>query len=228
MPEADHLGRIAALAVDFDRTLTDAALRPHAGALAALRVARSRGRRVIVVSGRGLPFLAREVGDAADLIVAENGCILAGSDLPPRLLGSGGNAIHRALDTLGVPLERGEVICSLDAAHETRVRDALRASGVEADLIRNLDRLMVVPCGVDKAAGALAALRILGVPPERAAAAGDAENDLVLLRAVGYPIAVENALPGVKRIARHVTRGYGGAGIARWIEEAWLRAEVTA
>lgn len=228
MPRADALGRIQALAVDFDRTLTDASLRPHSAALRALRLARERGRRVVIVSGRDRAFLTSEIGDAADLVVAENGCIVATRDAPPRRLGRDADAIHRALAGLDVPIERGEVICAADASHRALIEQALRDARVSADLILNRDRIMVVPRGVDKAAGALDALALMGVRPERAAAAGDAENDVVMLRAVGFAIAVGNALPEVKRVAHHVTQGFGGEGLARWIEDEWLRAEVPA
>lgn len=224
----EALRRIEALAVDFDRTLTDEALRPHPAALEALRHARERGRRIVVVSGRGLDFLRREIGDAADLLVAENGCIVAPEDAAPRRLGEGWDAIHGVLASIDVPIERGDVIRALDAEHAPRVEAALGAAGVPADLIRNRDRVMVVPRGVDKAVGALEALAMLGIAPERAAAAGDAENDVVLLRAVGYAVAVGNALPEVKEAADVVAPGFGGEAIARWIEGEWLRAEVAA
>lgn len=228
MRSPDPLARIDALAVDYDRTLTDAALRPHPRALAALRQARSRGRRVIVVSGRDLDFLQRELDGCADAIVAENGCVLLDPVRGPRRLAQGHERIHEVLDALPFDFERATILRSASLEHESALRAAFEAAGVEAALIRNRDRVMVAPMGVDKAAGVLAALELLGIAPERAAAAGDGENDLVMLRAVGYGVAVENAVPELKAEADHVTQGFGGEGLARWIEESWLASEVAA
>jgi len=222
------LARIAALVVDYDRTLTDETLAPHPAAMRALRHARERGRRVVVVSGRNLSFLRGVLGDVPDAIVAENGCVLAMRGAAPERLARPDARTRAALERLAIGLERGDVLYATDAIHEGRVRDALHDAGARADVIRNRDRIMIVPRGVDKATGALLALARLGVEPALAAAAGDAENDLALLRSAGYAIAVGNALPSVRAAADRVTSGYGGEGLARWIEDEWLCAEVVA
>ena len=214
--------RIEALACDFDRTLTDLALRPVPQAFAALQRARRAGRKVVVVSGRGLDFLEREAGHVADAIVGENGCFLLHGG-KRRCLGPTVD-LRAALADLRIELEHGELMTSADVEHEPLLREALARADVPADLIRNLDRVMVLPRGVDKAAGVLAALQALGVEPAHAAAAGDGENDVALLSAVGYGIAVANAVPQLKTVARHVCADVGGHGVARWIENVWLPA----
>lgn len=216
-----RLRDLQALAVDFDRTLTDAQLRPAPEAIHALHRARRAGRKIVVVSGRTLAFLEREVGEAADALVGENGCFLLHAGRTRTL---GPEVDLTVLDTLGIAIERGAVLASADLAHEKQLRDALASAGIDAHLVRNRDRVMALPRGVDKAAGVLAALDALGIPPERAAAAGDGENDLVMLEAVGYAIAVANAVPELKAIADHVTGDEGGVGLASWIEEQWLPA----
>lgn len=216
-----------AIAVDYDRTLTDPDLRLVADAVDGLRRARARGKRVIVVSGRDLPFLERELEGAYDAIVAENGCIVRASDgrvYPTRASGD----LRACLGPLGFPIEYGSVLASFDIAHRARVEAALLAAGLEADLIPNRDRVMVLPRGVDKASGLLRALDHLGIPPERTAAAGDGENDVPMLRVAGHAIAVANAVDELKAIADVVTRSPGGHGIAEWLEERWLREEVRA
>ena len=57
-----------------------------------------------------------------------------------------------------------------------------------------------------------------------AAFVGDDLADLPVLRKVGLPIAVANAVPDVKAVAAHVTRAAGGHGAVREIVEAILRA----
>lgn len=177
------------------------------------------------MSGRDLAFLRRELGDVADALVAENGCFLDHAGDARRL----GPLVdlRGALASLGVPLEVGEALVSADLRHAARLRAALQEAGVEADLIPNRDRVMALPRGVDKALGVVEALATLGVDPKRAAAAGDGENDIALLRAVGYGVAVANAVDELKSVADHVTDEAGGDGVASWIEERWLK-EVSA
>lgn len=220
---------IKALATDFDRTLTDEDLRLSPRTLDALRAARRAGRKVLLVSGRDMDFLERTVGDAADLYVAENGCLVKRPgeeavptcEMPPWDL-------RKALAEARFEVDYQRVMASADVEHEPTLQAMLAAAKVEADLIRNKDRVMILPRGVDKAAGLLRALRLLGVQPEECAAAGDGENDLVMLRAVGYGIAVANAVPELKAQAAHVTRRPGGEGVAEWILRTWLPNEEVA
>lgn len=213
---------IRALAVDYDRTLTTEDLLPVPRALEALAHARLRGLKVVVVSGRGMKYLERELGAYADALVAENGCLwkLVGGpvhETHPRL-----GDVRKALEGLDVEAEFGEVLASADVAHHDRLAEHLGARGHAADLIRNRDRVMILPRGVDKAVGLLAALRALDVPPEACAAAGDGENDVPLLRAVGHGIAVGNAVPDLKAEADEVLPLPGGEGVAQWVTQRWL------
>lgn len=221
-PEVD------ALAVDYDRTLTDPELRPVPEAIDALVEARRRGKATLVVSGRDLPFLERELGHAVDAIVAENGCLVRGPDGEVVATSPTKWDLRACLAPLGIPIEYGEHLASLDAAEADRVAEALARAGVQADLVPNRDRVMVLPRGVDKAAGLRRALGLLGVEPYRAAAAGDGENDVPMLLAVGHRIAVANAVDELKRVAHEVTSRPGGHGVAEWVRATWLRTEVRA
>lgn len=53
---------------------------------------------------------------------------------------------------------------------------------------------------------------------------GDDLPDLPLLRRVGLPVAVANAVPEVRTAARYITAQAGGAGAVRELAEAILRA----
>lgn len=215
---------IRALATDFDRTLTDESLRVSRRALAALRAARRAGLSTLVVSGRDPDFLAREVGDAADLIVAENGCFVMKPGEDPVPVCPVAHDLRGAFAKAAFPIEHQRLLASADVEHEPALARMLHAAGIEADLVRNKDRVMVLPRGVDKAAGLQRALALLDVEPAFCAAAGDAENDLVMLQSVGYGIAVANAVEDLRAIATHVTRRPGGEGLADWIHEVWLPA----
>jgi 3-deoxy-D-manno-octulosonate 8-phosphate phosphatase (KDO 8-P phosphatase) len=63
-----------------------------------------------------------------------------------------------------------------------------------------------------------------GIAWEDCAFVGDDLPDLALLRRVGLPVAVANAVPEVKAAAAHVTTAPGGHGAVREIAEAMLQA----
>ena len=72
-------GFFRAVAVDFDGTLTESGY-PDPGVLAALDQVRAGGLRVVIVTGRILAELEAvfpDAGEHADLIIAENGGVLA-------------------------------------------------------------------------------------------------------------------------------------------------------
>jgi 3-deoxy-D-manno-octulosonate 8-phosphate phosphatase (KDO 8-P phosphatase) len=64
-----------------------------------------------------------------------------------------------------------------------------------------------------------------GVPLDRIAYAGDDLTDVVIMRRVGFAIAVANARPEVKRAAHYVTTAAGGSGAVREICELLLAAQ---
>ncbi|UNX55205.1 Cof-type HAD-IIB family hydrolase [Georgenia sp. TF02-10] len=72
--------------------------------------------------------------------------------------------------------------------------------------------------GADKWAALAAVLDRLGVPPVRAAGVGDGDNDLVWLAEVGTPVAVANARPAVKALARLEIGDHGADAVAELIE----------
>eukprot|EP00177_Eucheuma_denticulatum_P004749 GFKZ01008633.1.p1 GENE.GFKZ01008633.1~~GFKZ01008633.1.p1 ORF type:complete len:121 (-),score=24.50 GFKZ01008633.1:35-397(-) len=79
--------------------------------------------------------------------------------------------------------------------------------------------LEVLPPGASKGYGVQKLLERLGVEVGDVLAIGDAENDLELLRMVGYSCAVGNALPEVKAAARFTDfRSNDDDGVAQAIE----------
>jgi YrbI family 3-deoxy-D-manno-octulosonate 8-phosphate phosphatase len=66
----------------------------------------------------------------------------------------------------------------------------------------------------------IAAIRHL--EPKNIAYAGNDVNDIACLRWVGLPIAVADAVPEVKAVARWITQRPGGAGAVREIADAFL------
>ena len=193
----------SALATDYDGTLAPAG-RVDAGTLAALRRLRAAGWKLVLVTGRNLDDVERVFPElwVCDRVVAENGALLAGPKGRVRALGpSPPNALLEALHRRSVRFSRGRVVVHARIEQEPAVRAAIADSGVEVELSSNKGALMLLPAGVDKAAGLHAALAELGVEPAAAVGAGDAENDLPFLAVCGLAVACGEALPEVRAAA---------------------------
>ena len=62
---------------------------------------------------------------------------------------------------------------------------------------------------------ALGEREMLGVTPAEMAAIGDSDNDAEMLRAVGMPVAMGNADPALKALAKYVTADCDHDGVAQ-------------
>lgn len=81
----------------------------------------------------------------------------------------------------------------------------------------------LVPQGINKGR-TLAMLALMwGIPLDQCAAVGDSENDLAMLKAVGYPVAMGNGCTSVKAAARHVAPDNAHEGVAHAI--LWCREQ---
>jgi hypothetical protein len=222
-------GWFRAIAIDYDGTLTEAA-QPSAELLEALGRARhAAGLRLILVTGRILGELRRDFPDFADhfdLVVAENGAVLHGGGVARALtapvpVGLDGALIHR-----GISFRRGQVLLACDGEYDLAVLEELRRLGLECQLSRNRDQLMVLPAGITKGSGVWEALSDLGISRHNAVAVGDAENDHPLLDACEIGVAVANAVPSLKERADLVLTQPGAAGVAELLGGPLLRDEL--
>jgi 3-deoxy-D-manno-octulosonate 8-phosphate phosphatase (KDO 8-P phosphatase) len=97
----------------------------------------------------------------------------------------------------------------------------------EATVLRaaelRVEELLQVP-GPRKAAAFEQTLARRGIGWDEAAFVGDDLADLPILRRVGLPMAVSNAVAEVKQVAAYVTRAPGGHGAVREVIEVLLRA----
>ncbi|HVV01968.1 MAG TPA: HAD family hydrolase [Verrucomicrobiae bacterium] len=211
-----------ALATDFDGTIAWHAAVTEA-TVEALRRLRESGRRLLLVTGRELPELLDIFAPIKvfDRVVGENGALLytpATGDVrvlanpPPE-------QFVDELREIGVhPLSVGRVIVATQETFHGVLTDAIQAWGLPLQVIPNKGALMVLPSGVDKATGLLAALEELDLCPEQVVGIGDAENDLAFLRICGCSAAVGNALPEVREKVRLTTLGTRGEGVEELIE----------
>jgi len=212
-------GFFHAVAIDFDGTLTDAGL-PQPGTLAALDEARASGMRLVIVTGRILNDLLDVFADAGlhvDLIVAENGAVLAQGGRHRELAEPVPAELATALAGRGVSCRRGQVLLACRGADEPVVHEEIRRLGLECQLIRNRAELMVLPAGISKGTGLTAGLAELGISAHNAAAIGDAENDRSLLAAAELGVAVGNAVSALKADADITLADEDGVAVASFL-----------
>lgn len=220
--------RYQALACDYDGTIAHHG-RVDPPALDALRDLRSRGRRLILVSGRELEDLERicDQLDVFDRLVLENGALIVDpTNRDTRVLAPPPSArlVEELLRRRVEPLSVGRAIVATTANHQHLVTEIIRRDRLGLQAILNKDSVMVLPHGINKATGLREALADLGLTPRHVIGVGDAENDLPFLGLCGFAVAVANALPEVKEVADRVTRGDHGAGVVELIDR-WMRED---
>jgi 3-deoxy-D-manno-octulosonate 8-phosphate phosphatase (KDO 8-P phosphatase) len=120
-------------------------------------------------------------------------------------------------DGLGLILLRNAGLPVVWLSGRSSEATALRAAELK------VEELLQVP-GPRKVAAFADVLERRGIDWQEAAFVGDDLADLPVLRKVGLPIAVGNAVPEVKAVAAHVTVAHGGHGAVREVVEALLRA----
>lgn len=215
--------RYLVLVSDYDGTLASDG-RVGEAAIAALERVRVSGRRTVLVTGRQLEELLAVFSrvDLFDYVVLENGAVIysprtkeivALAKPPP-------DRFVERLSELGVQhIAVGQVIVATWVPHHLAVLQAIRELGLELLIVFNKDAVMVLPAGVNKASGLDYALRKLGLSFHEAVGLGDAENDHSFLQRCECAIAVNNAVPSIRRLAARVTHGAAGQGFAEVVEE---------
>ena len=71
----------------------------------------------------------------------------------------------------------------------------------------------------DKGLGVLALAKELGIHAEEIIAVGDSENDLPMLKVVGMPVAMGNAMESLFPHVKHITDSNMNDGVASLIEK---------
>ncbi|MBF2028097.1 MAG: HAD family phosphatase [Oscillatoriales cyanobacterium C42_A2020_001] len=231
----------SALATDYDGTLaTDGRVTEET--LAALECWRKAERTLILITGRQLDDLRTVFSrfDLFDWVVAENGALLYEpatntetllaeppspefvAALRDRIQQSEQSAqlLSREFERLHnlAPLATGRIIVATWEPHSTIAETLIQEMGLNLTVILNKGAVMILPTGIDKAAGLQAIATKLNLSLEQIVGVGDAENDLVFLTLCGYAVAVNNALPSVKEQVDWVTKGDRGAGVIELIQ----------
>lgn len=208
------------LACDFDGTgATNGALAPEL--TAALGEARAGGVTTLLVTGRVHQDIESLCADLSmfDAVVAENGAVIC---LPrwQRTIQLGrppSNELLSALRARGVPFHAGAVVVGTWSRHAHDLFDLVRCHGIDGQVVFNRDAVMLLPTGVNKAAGVRRALEELGRSEHNLVAFGDAENDLPLFALAELAVAARGSVPAVARQAHDALSQPNGAGVARYI-----------
>ena len=234
------------LASDYDGTLAkDGAV--DDSTLYALERWRQAGRQLVLITGRKFEDLL-QVCPCLPLfnwVVAENGAMLyEPATQREKLLGDRPSEsfiqqlrerVHAAaaaqqervavsdemqqVQTQYSLVSHGRIIVSTWEPHSTEAKALIEELGLDIQIILNKGAVMLLPTGVDKAAGIQAVARELETPLDAFVGVGDAENDLPFLQCCGYSVAVANALPDVKTQVSAVTQAERGAGVTELIEQ---------
>ncbi|HXZ44879.1 MAG TPA: HAD hydrolase family protein, partial [archaeon] len=214
--------RFRVLALDYDGTSAQSG-KLHPEVRAAVADARAHGIAAILVTGRILAELRREVGDLQflDAVVAENGAVLAfpstGRSLtlapPPPA------SFLEELRRRGIPPVVGQCVIEAEASSAPRVLDAIREGELPLVILFNRSRLMILPQAVSKGTGLREALSALRLSPHNAIAIGDAENDHSLLAACEVGVAVPWGSPALQTAADEVLKGSDPSAVAAYIRK---------
>ena len=215
--------RYLALCTDYDGTLAHHG-RVDKPTLAALEEFKASGRKLLMVTGREIADLLKVFDrlDLFELVVAENGATIykpASKEERPLVDAPSDRFVDelrkRGVDRLSV----GKCIVATWQPHEKVVLETIRDLGLELQVIFNKGAVMVLPSGMNKAAGLQAALAELDISVHNTVGVGDAENDHAFLSLCEFSAAVANALPAVKDTADHVLKADHGAGVTELIRK---------
>ena len=83
-----------------------------------------------------------------------------------------------------------------------------------------------MPKGVDKGSAVRRLCEHFGIDENETMAFGDYTNDLDMLKAVRYPVAMENAVDEVKAIAKYIAPLNTEGGVGRFIMENVLKESI--
>ena len=75
--------------------------------------------------------------------------------------------------------------------------------------------------GIDKGSGLRRLCQILDIDPQRVLAIGDSDNDIPMLQAAGFAVAMDNATEGVKAVAHWVAPSVDEDGVALALQK-WV------
>lgn len=189
-----------AFVVDCDRTLTGDDLIPDARALDSIMALRQARITCILATGRTKEELVPypRLQEAFEAFVLEGGASWGPWD--DQWQAGNANLAQDAaarVEAQGIAVTRGKSSFSCDGKDLERVK----AIAADCQFFPNVDRVDVLPPGLDKGIGLDGALARMGRRGMQVIAIGDGENDLPLFARAQVRIAPANAHASVKEAA---------------------------
>ena len=130
--------------------------------------------------------------------------------------------VPRPLDSVIEPVVRGQWLLPREEGMEmlSRIPPGFEVSPSTSPLMTDTLFVSLMPPGVNKGTGVSAIADAYGIRLDRVMFVGDGWNDAPALRLVGYPVAMENAEPEAREIARHFVGHVDDGGLAEALDLA--------
>jgi phosphoglycolate phosphatase (TIGR01487 family) len=222
-----------AFAVDVDGTLTDLKLLLDLEAVSLLRQLEAREIKTIITTGRNYSVTRALVSylGTCGLMVAENGGVIGVYPRTRIVLGNrsrseqGLEVLKKELgeenvSLLDVPYRMVDIV--LEPKFDLKyANDILTRNNVKARLVNSGVAYHILDSDVDKGRGLKEICKIGGVDLDMVVAVGDNHNDIQMLEAAGYGIAVANAPDELKNKADFVCSKQFGKGFVEAVTHAF-------
>lgn len=131
--------------------------------------------------------------------------------------------VRRKFEETDLPSDKVQAVFKTLEEKERALKEVLsKVEGIEAvsSLGNNIE---VNVNGVNKGSSLVRLGEMLGIRREEIMAFGDGENDIAMMEAVGFGVAMENGLDAVKAAARYITASNNEDGVAKAIEKYVLK-----
>lgn len=219
-----------AVVVDVDGTITYSDRSLDFRAVEALR---SLKVPVVIATGNVLCFAraASKLVGTGGIVIAENGGVVECGRV------ESDTSHMKECEEAFRFLERHFTLEKLDPENRITEIGLRRNFDVERarELLKGFSEVEIVDTGfvvhikskrINKGTGLKRIAQMLGLDVRELVAIGDSPNDIEMLKVSGFGVAVGNAHPEVKRVARMVTKGEYGAGVAEAVGELRKRGEI--
>ena len=220
-----------AVVVDVDGTITYSDRSSDCKAVAALR---SLHVPVVIATGNVL-CVARAVAKllgTSGIVMAENGGVVECGKVE-----SDTSHIKECMEALEIlkqhfsPLEMLDLenrITEIGLRRNFDVEKARKFLGKDApvDIVDTGFAIHIKSKKINKGTGLRRIAQMMGLDARDFVAFGDSPNDIEMLEAAGFGVAVGNAHPDLKRVAKMVTKGEHGAGVDEAVRELRRRGEI--
>ena len=220
-----------AVVVDVDGTITYSDRSIDCKAVAALR---SLHVPVVIATGNVL-CVARAVAKllgTSGIVIAENGGVVECGKVE-----SDTSHIKECREALEVlkqhfsSLERLDLenrITEIGLRRNFDAEEARKFLGEDApvDIVDTGFAIHIKSKKINKGTGLKRIAEMMGLDARDFVAIGDSPNDIEMLEAAGFGVAVGNAHPDLKRVAKMVTKGEHGTGVEEAVRELKRRGEI--